>query len=540
MTRNGVFSIASVAPEAPRATNWVNSERRSGTAMTVHEYLRILRERWLAILVGVLVGLAAAAALYTTQPVTYTSTLSMYVSSQAAVTPQAAYTAAQLSSDRVKSYTGLVDSSRVTKAVIQQLGLPMSPSALAGEITASSTLDSVVIGVSVQDASAQRSADIANAVATDFTQLVAELEKPTVPGAVAPVAIRVVSPATPPGSPSSPGLLSRLLPGLVAGLALGVVLAFLRNSMDNSLKTIEALQDVTEAPNLGFIAYDPKVSRRPLTVQEEPRSARAEAFRYLRTNLQFVDVDEPPRVVLLTSAVPEEGKSTSVANLAISLAAADVRVLVIDADLRRPSLSELFGLDEITGLTSVLSGKVQPEQAVQAWLPGGFDVLTTGPLPPNPSELLASRQMRVVLSALRQRYDMILIDSPPMLPVTDAAAIAPAVDGVILVCRYKRATTQQVARAVAGLNAVSARLLGTLFTMTPRTGPNSRTPYGGYHRGGTGPGMPAVPSIPSNGGYRMLTPPNGRKPVVDDTRTVAPIAGQNGYSDATIAFPKTP
>jgi capsular exopolysaccharide synthesis family protein len=310
-----------------------------------------------------------------------------------------------------------------------------------------------------------------------FTGLVAELERPSTPGAVPSVVVRVVEPATVPSAPSSTGLPVTLALGLLVGLAAGVGLALLRNAMDTSIKTPEQLRQATQAPNLGTIAYDGNIPRRPLTVHEDPQSPRSEAFRQLRTNLQFVDVDNPRKVVIVTSSMPGEGKTTSLCNLAIAMAAVDSRVLVVEADLRRPKVADLLGLERSVGLTNVLAGRALAEQVIQPWAGGKFDVLASGPLPPNPSELLASRQMAMLLSDLRDRYDVVLIDTPPLLPVTDAAAVAPATDGAILVCRFTETTQEQVTRAVGALTAVSATLLGTVLTMVPARGPG---PYSGY------------------------------------------------------------
>jgi non-specific protein-tyrosine kinase len=270
--------------------------------------------------------------------------------------------------------------------------------------------------------------------------------------------------------------------GFVAGLAVGVAMALTRNALDTSVKSPEALRDASGAPNLGTIAHDAQVPRRPLTVHEDPQSPRAEAFRQLRTNLQFVDVDKPRKVIVVTSSMPTEGKTTTVTNLAIALASAGTRVLLIEGDLRRPKVADLLGLERAVGLTSVLSGRVEVEEVIQPWGGALFDVLASGPLPPNPSELLASRQMEALLGALRERYDAVLIDTPPLLPVTDAAAVAPATDGVLLVCRFRRTSRPQVESAAAALDAVGARVLGTVFTMVPSSGPRAYAQYNGYYR----------------------------------------------------------
>lgn len=445
--------------------------------MTVQDYARILRERWVLIVAAALVGLLAGGLAWTLRPVEYTARLTLYVSAQAADTTTSAYQGSLLSQQRVVSYVTLVGSTRVSREVVRRLGLAESPEAVAGRVSASSATDSVLIDVAVVGAAPAEASAVANAVGAVFVDLVAELEEPSTPGGVAPVVVRVVQRATAPAAPSSPDLPVPLALGLLAGLALGAGLALVRNALDTSIKSVEQLRDASGVPNLGLVAYDPRVPGRPLTLHEDPQSPRAEAFRQLRTNLQYIDVDSPPEVIVVTSALAGEGKTTSVCNLAIALAAVERSVLVVEADLRRPGVADLLGLERSAGLTDVLAGRARSEEVVQPWGGGRFDVLTSGPLPPNPSELLASRQMRSLLDELRHRYDVVLVDSPPLLPVTDAAAMAPATDGVILVCRFRTTPREQVHRAVAALEAVSASLLGTVFTMVPRSGRSGYAQY---------------------------------------------------------------
>jgi polysaccharide biosynthesis transport protein len=485
--------------------------------MTLNDYLRVLRERWLVILTAIVLGLGGAVGTWFLRPPEYTAALTMYVSAQTADTTSTAYQGAQLSEQRVKSYVELVGSPRVCQEVVQNLRLAESPDDLAERITAASSIDSVLIDVSVTDPSPKRAADIANSVGQSLTRLVDELERPVVPGALPPVAVRMVQPAVPPTEPSSTSLPVLLALGLVAGLAVGGGAALLRNALDASIKAPEQLRHVTSAPNLGIIAFDSQVPKRPLTVHEDQQAPRAEAFRQLRTNLQFVDVDHPRKVIVVTSSMPYEGKTTTLANLAIALASAGSRVLVIEADLRRPKLADLLGLDRTVGLTSVLAGRLGPAQAVQHWAGGGVDVLASGPLPPNPSELLASKQMARLLSELRTEYDTVLIDTPPLLPVTDAAAVAPATDGVVLVCRFRATSREQVSEAVQALPSATV-LLGTVLTMVPPTGPRAYARYNAYYRSEQ-PHAPVGPAV-----ARPTAPPAGTR--------------QNGYAGREFRHPE--
>lgn len=448
--------------------------------MSIRDCADFLREQWIVVTSVVLVALVGAGLLWWVQPPEYTARLTLYVSAQTADSPNAAYQGSLLSQQRVSSYVELIGRPRVSQEVVRDLGLGQSPEEVAGRIRASSAPDSILIDVAVVDRTPEGAAAIANAVGAVFTGLVAELEQPSVPGAAAPVVARVVQPATVPDLPSSTGLPVSLLFGALVGLAAGTGLALLRNALDTSIKSPEALREVTGAPNLGTIAFDAEVPHRPLTVHDDPHSPRAEAFRKLRTSLRFVDVDQSRKVIIVTSSLPGEGKTTSLCNLALAMAAAQTRVLVVEADLRRPKVADLLGVERAAGLTDVLTGRAQSRRVIQRWS-DTFDVLASGPLPPNPSELLASERMAGLLEELRDRYDVVLLDSPPLLPVTDAAAVAPATDGALLVCRFNETTREQAGQAVAALRAVSAPLLGTVFTMVPASGSRAYAQYDSYY-----------------------------------------------------------
>jgi capsular exopolysaccharide synthesis family protein len=221
-----------------------------------------------------------------------------------------------------------------------------------------------------------------------------------------------------------------------------------------------------------------------VVVLAEPRSAAAEAYRTLRTNIQFASVDKPLRRLLLTSAGPDEGKSTTVANLAVAMAQADVKVIAVDCDLRRPSLHELFHLPNAQGLTSVFLGRAGGPDAgapfeppLQATAIPGLSVLTSGPLPPNPAELLASSRMDAVLEALGARSDVVLLDSPPVVAVTDAAVLSAKVDGVLLVVGAGIVKRDVARKARSLLEAVHANVLGLVVNNVPNDS-DSVVPYG--------------------------------------------------------------
>jgi capsular exopolysaccharide synthesis family protein len=231
----------------------------------------------------------------------------------------------------------------------------------------------------------------------------------------------------------------------------------------------------------GAISYDDSAKDSPLILNSSARSVRAEAFRQLRTNLQYVDVDNPLQVIAVTSSVAGEGKSSTATNLAVSFAQAGAKVLLIEGDLRRPRVAEYLGIEGGIGLTNVLTGRLAIDDVLQPWGKGGLTVLASGPIPPNPAELLGSKSMAQLLQSLKEKFEIIIVDTPPLLPVTDGAIISAEADGAILVVRHGKTTRNQVARATASLEAVDARILGAVMNMTPTRGADAYGYGYGYY-----------------------------------------------------------
>ena len=225
-------------------------------------------------------------------------------------------------------------------------------------------------------------------------------------------------------SPVSPDWLLNLLAGGLIGLLLGVALAVSRELLDRTVRTADHIAEVTDAPVLASIGFDNDIRSSPLLTDLGGFAARTEAFRLLRTNLQFIDLDQRARVLVVTSAVPGEGKTMTSTNLAVALAQTGRTVLIIDADLRRPRVASTLGVDPAIGLTTALVGKTQIEDAIQVHEPSGLHVLASGAKPPNPTEILQSRVTHDLIRRLRQSYDMIIIDAPPLLPVADASVLS--------------------------------------------------------------------------------------------------------------------
>ncbi|HYG57419.1 MAG TPA: CpsD/CapB family tyrosine-protein kinase [Symbiobacteriaceae bacterium] len=202
----------------------------------------------------------------------------------------------------------------------------------------------------------------------------------------------------------------------------------------------------------------------------DPSAVASEAYRVLRTNLQFMGLDEPLKSVLVTSSTPAEGKSTTAANLAVSFAQAGHSVCLVDADLRRPTIAKIFRVENWLGLTTALIGQGGLDACLRPGCVDGLTLLTSGPVPPNPSELLGSARMVSLLATLEERFDMVIIDTPPVLAVTDAAVLGPKVGGVLMVVRSGGVDHKQAQRAKASLEAVKARMLGVVLSAVQTEG----------------------------------------------------------------------
>ncbi|HEY6770715.1 MAG TPA: polysaccharide biosynthesis tyrosine autokinase [Candidatus Sulfotelmatobacter sp.] len=304
--------------------------------------------------------------------------------------------------------------------------------------------------------------------------------------------IRVVDAARPPSFPITPNVPRNLKLGLLLGLVLGVGLAFVLESVDTSVKNIEEVSEITTLPALGTIPLQisgaghlrkrlkimpteaVKVVLPSLVAFACPKSEAAEAYRALRSSILLSSWGSPPKVILVTSALPQEGKTTISANSAVVLAQSGSRVLLIDADLRRPSIHRLFGLQSRVGLSSLISGVAEVKDVVRqdSHVPN-LSIVPAGPIPPQPAELLGSRVMKDLLTNWRNEFDHIVIDTPPCLSVTDAVVLSPEADQIILVARSGETTKTALRRACNVLLQVNARVMGIVLNALNMHSPES-------------------------------------------------------------------
>jgi receptor protein-tyrosine kinase len=434
--------------------------------LNLREFTKLLRARWVTVGVStVAVVLGAVALTLLTTPL-YQSTTRLFVSTASSTSINELYQGNLFSQQRVLSYTELLNGTTLAQRTIAKLGLNMTAEELDRHVSAVAKPDTVLIEVNVLDESPVQARDIANTLADEFVVMARELETPD-NGSRPDARVVVEQRASLADKPVTPKPVRNLVVGLGAGLLIGVGLALLRDRLDNTIKDQETLEKVTNVGLVGSIPLDKARRNEPSISFDRDNSAIAEAFRKLRTNFQFLAVDNPPRLIIVTSSLPNEGKSTTAINIALALAEAEHNVALVDGDMRRPMLGEYLSVVGSVGFSTVLSGAATLPEVLQKSNVPGLTILTSGPVPPNPSELLGSNSAQKVLSELRAQFDYVVVDSSPLLAVTDAAILATNADGVLMMARYGQTRREQLAQAIRNLADVGVKPLGVVFTMTP-------------------------------------------------------------------------
>lgn len=440
--------------------------------MDIRDYLRIARRNWILIVSMTLAGLlAGGTASFLIKP-TYTAQTDLFVAIQSSGTVTELQQGNTFSQARVESYVKTVNTSVVLAPAIQALGLSETAGQLSQKIDASTDPNTVLITITATDASPVQAAAIAQAVGNSLIRVVDELERPKT-GGESPVRLSIIAPAVAPSEPSAPNPRVNLALGAFVGLAIGIGLALLRTRFDTVIRGESDLRQVTDIPLLGRVAFDPDAARKPLLTQAGPQGPRAESFRQLRTNLQFAHATGGRNSVVVTSSLPGEGKSTTATNLALAIAQSGQSVCLIDADLRRPMVDNYLGLERRAGLTTALVRQADLDALLQPWGDDHLYVLTSGEIPPNPSELLGSEEMQRLLTHLESMFDTVIIDAPPLLPVTDAAVLSQHVGGVVLIVGSQKTTRQEVDKSLKALELVGGKVLGAVLNRLPMKGPDS-------------------------------------------------------------------
>jgi succinoglycan biosynthesis transport protein ExoP len=508
----------------------------SGAGPTLRSYTRLLRRRrwWIGALT--LLGVAAGIGAPFTQARQYTATTQILV--QSAGLTELDQAPQQVTAIEVQTMLQLVASASVREAVRRKIGS-------APPVRATQVAQTDIIAITAVAAAGTAAARIANAYADQFVQserasairsalssetavrseiatasreirvlraqarsatkvtavvnqqavLEVQLSQLELNSASQTSPVTVVTPAEAPLSPSSPRPTQEAILGLVAGLILGLAAAFLLETLDDAVSTKETAEQLTNAPVLAAVPMVTSWRKRdrPLVVSlARPSSPATEAFRSLRTSLQFARAEHELRTILVTSPVATEGKTSTLANLAAVFAQAGQNVLMVSCDLRKPRLGQFFGIDEAAGLTTAILGEDSVENLIRP-TPGTDNLwlLPSGPTPPNPAELLNGARSQQIFAQLRDRFDLVLIDSPPVLPVTDAVVLSKDADATLVVVAAFRTKSGDLLRATEKLAQVNARVVGVVLNEATR---QSAGYYQGYGSGARYYGRP-VPQL---------------------------------------------
>lgn len=457
--------------------------------MELREYLLILRKYWVLIVVATVVGLAAGLGLSFIMTPEYQSKTQLYVSvrSDGGSTGDLAQ-GANFSRQIVNSYVTVVNSNAVLDPVTDELRLDMTGAELGNRITASSPSDSALINITATSSSPEEAAIIAEQVGESFKNVVQTQLEPETNGA-SPISLTTTQSAMVPESPVSPKIMINAVLGLLVGLAIGFGVAIARTVLDRRMHTTDDIAQVTDRPLLGEIIDDPDADKNRIIVSTNPRSPRAESFRALRTNLQFLNVGAKKRVFVVSSSRPSEGKSTTSLNLAATLAQTGASVIVVEGDLRMPTFAKYLDIEGGAGLTDVLIGRAELVDVIQRWGRDPYYVLPAGRIPPNPSELLGTTEMEEVLETLRDQFDYVIIDAPPVLAVTDAVVLEKLATGLLMVVATGFTTKQELEDSMQILDTAGTNVLGVVATMVAAKKP------GGYSYGQYGYGARTVDEI---------------------------------------------
>ena len=433
--------------------------------MELREYLRIARKSWPIALALVVLGTALGVLATVSTTKVYEATVQVFVATSTSTSALDLAQGNTFAQDRVQSYTAIAHSPAVTDAVISKLNLKLTSGQLESKISADAPQNKVLINLHVTDHNPQQAATLANAVAAQFSKVVEDTEQTDANGSPV-VKLTVIHPATVPSAPIKPNKVLNIGLGFVLGLLAGVGLVVLREVLDNTVKGPADFEPMGVSV-LGYVPYDKRTPRTPIAFRGDLHSARSEAYRQLRTNLQFVNVDHAPRVIAVTSAVPGEGKTITALNLAAALAEGGYLVCLVEADLRRPNLAQALDLSPDIGFTTALIRKAPVETVLQN-AGRNLAVLTCGPVPPNPSELLLTEQAAAIIREISENVDYTIIDTAPLLPVSDAAEIAIIADATILVHRAGKSTRDQAQRSVEALAKVGEKPVGVVLNMITR------------------------------------------------------------------------
>lgn len=457
--------MAEVTTEQQTGANAVPSG--DGNGMTLSGLLSIIRKHVITIAVTFVVTVAAVCGLTAISPVKYTTTTQLFATyndvsgDQSNVNEQNSGSSYIMS--QIKSYPTLTTTQAVLQPVIDELDLDTSTGALGKDISVTNPANTAFINISVTGTDPAQATDIANAVARSLSNVVEKSLYAT--GSRSAVKLSIVQPAVRPTAPSSPNWKFNILIGIVGGLILGVLVALFKDLLSKRIEDDDEIGEYLDAPIVGRIPEDDQLNETSPAVIGQPGSPIAEDFRRIRTNLSFIaPVDGTNcRLIVITSTGASEGKTTMSVNVAAALAENGAKVLLIDADLRHPSVAKKLDIDGSAGLAHVLSGQASVKDVVQRYWKGNLHIMPAGPKPPNASTLLNSPIMVELLNNAMQQYDYVIVDTAPMVVANDAIIFVRRGGSLVMVCRRDRTLKHDLREINEELATLDLSVTGVIF-----------------------------------------------------------------------------
>lgn len=436
--------------------------------MNLSRYWNVIVRSWRLIGICALAGLVLAIGYTFTVTPQYQATTSVYFYLSGGDSTTQLVQGSTFAQNQVRSYALLAEQPVVLDPVIKQLNLPYNSTQLARAVSTNVPLDTVVLDITVTNPSPDEAAAIANAIGNQMGAAISTLSPSSNAANAATVKASTVAPAQVPQFPSSPNKKLDIALGFILGALIGIAVAVVRELTNNKVRNPEIVKDLTTTPVIGDVPFDPMTRQQALADQQQ-NDLRSEAFRKLSANFEFVCYDRSVRTLIVTSPMRSEGKSVTALNLAQAMSA-HVRVILVDADMRDPAIGALTGLDNSRGLSTVLTGRDNLASALQPWHSANLYVLTSGVIPPNSAELLGSNQMRQTLEELSEMCDLVIIDTPPVLPASDSTVLSRSVDGALVVVSAKKTKRQQLIDTLEDLALSGGKVLGIVLNETDPKG----------------------------------------------------------------------
>jgi succinoglycan biosynthesis transport protein ExoP len=530
--------------------------------VTVIDLVRLLRRNLALLVICALVGIAVAAAYVFTRPVQYVAQSTAMVVAGDSSSVGGAMSGNTIAQQRASAYSTLIGTAAVDNRVRAALDKQGLVKAADGTLEARVVSGTSFVQITATGSSAQNAQGLANAALVGlqaealrmetysqaranpgYSQ--AQLEKLT--------AIHVLSyePAGLPATPRQDNVPLYLALGLAAGLVVGGVIAVIRRMFDVKVRSQKDVEELTGHGVMAIIPEDRQLTKQRKSGDLELSGIAGEAFRQLRTNLRFINVDHPPKAVVVTSANPGEGKSTVCSYLARSVARSGQATVLVDADMRRPMQHTAFGIDSHVGLSQVLAGDISLEDALNPTDVPGLRVLVAGRIPPNPSELLGSVRMHNLIARLTKAGYFVILDAPPLLAVTDAGLLATSTDGVIMVNVVGGTHKEQVTLCTKRLDQVGAVLLGSVLTRAPKkamgdvlygygAGSFGYSSYNAYYTDGNGKKKRRKKKMSLEEDYfgKVELAPVNSRPTQDGPVPAASVAASGEQSDLAPVGPR--